>query len=55
MKRHKEKLIEAYQAPNSERVKAKYRWLMAYQNRALKGYHPVYQQALIDLDQFKAR
>ena len=55
MKRHKEKLIAAYHATDSERVKAKYRWMMAYQNRTLKGYNSVYNQALIDLEQFRAK
>lgn len=52
MRGHKEKLIQAYKATNSERVKAKYRWLMAYQNRTLRGFHPVYNQARIDLQDF---
>ena len=52
MQRHKEKLIEAFNATNSERAKAKYRWLMAYQNRALRGYPWLYDAARIDLNKF---
>jgi hypothetical protein len=52
MCRHKDKLIEAYNATSSERVRAKYRWLMAYQNRALKGLPWLYDAARIELKRF---
>ncbi len=53
MTRHKEHLVKNYEATNSERVRAKFRWLMKYQNRALKGYGPLYDAACIDLQKFK--
>ena len=46
---HKHELLKAYRAAKSERAKAKYRWLMAYQNRALRGLPTVYNKARISL------
>ncbi len=55
MLRHKERLIAAYNDSNSESVKVKYRWLMKYQNRTLRDFHPVYNPARINMDKFKAK
>ena len=52
---HRRRLIEAYNGSPSERVKAKYRWLMDYYNRTLQSITPFYDPALIDLHQFARR
>ena len=49
MRLHKRHLMAAFQGAVSPRVKAKYRWLMKYQNRALQGFPAVFNSARIDL------
>lgn len=49
MRLHKRHLLTAFRATASPRVKAKYRWLMNYQNRALRGFPAVFNSARIDL------
>lgn len=49
MCQHKEKVMEAYRAAPSDRVKEKYRWLIDYQNRALDGYPSIYDNARINV------
>ncbi len=51
---HKKQLIDAYNATSSPKVRAKYRWLMAYHNRCIRGYNRFYDEAQIDLTKFKA-
>lgn len=53
MSRHKEKITEAYRAAASNRVRDKYRWLMEYQNRAIDGYPAVYDNARINLNDWR--
>ena len=52
---HKKKLIEAHKVATSEKAKEKYRWLMAYQNRALDGYPTIYKKALISPKELKTK
>ncbi|MEA3211692.1 MAG: hypothetical protein QOE70_4749 [Chthoniobacter sp.] len=50
---HKKLLIEAYNATTSSRIRAKYRWLMAYHNRSMRGRSWFFDKAQIDLANFK--
>lgn len=51
---HKKLLIDAYNATEDPKIRAKYRWLMAYHNRCIRGYNRFYDEAQIDLTKFKA-
>jgi hypothetical protein len=52
---HQRQIIAAYNAATSERVKAKYRWLMRYHNQTLKRANRFYDPALVDLTLFRRR
>jgi hypothetical protein len=49
---HHRHLVTAYNSATSERVRAKYRWLMRYHNRTLESISRFYDPALIDLASF---
>jgi|GEM_PF-1902219 len=54
LQRHQLQLVQAYEGAASEKVRAKYRWLMSYHNRTLKSVNRFYDPALIDLRQFNS-
>lgn len=49
---HQRQLVTAYKESATERIKAKYRWLMAYHNRTLQSINSFYDPALVDLQRF---
>ncbi|MEY2520553.1 MAG: hypothetical protein QOF24_2312 [Verrucomicrobiota bacterium] len=53
LQRHRDQLIKAYQKAESEGVRSKYRWLMRYHNRTLTNITSFYDDALVDLNEFK--
>ncbi len=50
---HRKKLEQAYKATNSERVRKKYRWLMAYHNRSFPHSIGYVRDQVIDLTKFQ--
>lgn len=50
---HQRQLVTAYNKSPSERIKAKYRWLMGYHNRTLQSINPFYDSGLVDLQRFR--
>lgn len=48
VRRHKDKLLEAYHATKSQRVRAKYRWLIKYHNQTLQDSCWLFDEARID-------
>jgi len=54
MIRHKEQVIRAYKSAKANCVRAKYRWLMEYHNRAVESGLTFYpERAMIDLSRFE--
>ena len=53
MWRHKKHVLAAYAKASSERVRAKYRWVMAYHEKTISGYPSVFNKARIDLSRFR--
>lgn len=53
MWRHKRHVATAYRQTDSEPIKRKYRWLLEYQARTIRGYPKVYDKAQIDLREFR--
>jgi len=55
MWRHKKHLIAAFSKASSERVRVKYRWLMAYHAKTILRYPSVFNRAQIDYSRFRRK
>ncbi|MDO8544494.1 MAG: hypothetical protein Q7S40_28980 [Opitutaceae bacterium] len=53
MWRHKKHVTKAYLQNSSERARAKYRWLVNYHSKAIRGYPSVYDKAQFNLRRFR--
>lgn len=52
MRRHKKHVTKAYLQTSSESIRAKYRWLVNYHSKTIRGYPSVYDKAQFKLPRF---